>query len=101
MGADLRRQRGAHGEYRASRRCARCPRLDAAFGFAQHAAVAAHGHRRRMFAHSAATLAADAALHPQAEASERAKARCYLDETAGLLACAADEIAAAESAVQA
>ena len=54
-----------------------------------------------MFAHSAATLAADAALHPQAEASERAKARCYLDETAGLLACAADEIAAAESAVQA
>lgn len=66
-----------------------------------HAAVAAHGHRRRMFAHSAATLAADAALHPQAEASERAKARCYLDETAGLLACAADEIAAAESAVQA
>lgn len=35
-----------------------------------HTAVAEHGDRRRMFAHHAATLAADAALHPGAEASQ-------------------------------
>jgi hypothetical protein len=52
--------------------------------------------RRRMFAHDAATLAADAALHPDAEPSQRAKALCYLDETAGL-ARAREEIAAAHS----
>ena len=55
-----------------------------------HAAVAECGERRRMFAHHAATLSADAALHPDAEASQRAMAQCYLDETAGLLARAAD-----------
>lgn len=49
-----------------------------------------------MFAHDAATLAADAALHPDAEPSQRAKALCYLDETAGL-ARAREEIAAAHS----
>lgn len=59
-----------------------------------HAAVAECGERRRMFAHHAATLSADAALHPDAEASQRAMAQCYLDETAGLLARAAEESAA-------
>jgi hypothetical protein len=48
-----------------------------------------------MFAHDAATLAADAALHPDAEPSQRATAQCYLDETAGLLARAREEVAAA------
>lgn len=60
-----------------------------------HSAVAEHGDRRRMFAHDAATLAADAALHPDAEPSQRATAQCYLDETAGLLARAREEMAAA------
>ena len=59
-----------------------------------HAAVRECGERRRMLAHHAATLSADAALHPEAEASQRAKALCYLDETAGLLARAAEESAA-------
>ena len=62
-----------------------------------HAAVAAHGDRRRMFAHDAATLAADAALHPDADSSQREQAQCYLDETAGLLARAREEMAAAAS----
>ena len=49
-----------------------------------HAAVAECGNRRRMFAHHAATLSADAALHRESEPSQRATALCYLDETAGL-----------------
>ncbi len=62
-----------------------------------HAAVAAQGDRRRMFAHHAATLAADAALHPDVEPSQWEKAQCYLDETAGLLVRAAEETAAVTS----
>lgn len=56
-----------------------------------HAAVAECGDRRRMFAHHAATLSADAALHRDAEPAQREKAQCYLDETAGLLARAREE----------
>lgn len=59
-----------------------------------HSAVAEHGNRRRMFAHHAATLSADAALHPSVEASQWSTAQLYLDETAGLLALAAQEMAA-------
>ncbi len=56
-----------------------------------HAAVAKCGDRRRMFAHHAATLSADAALHRDSEPSQRATTQCYLDDTAGLLARAREE----------
>lgn len=62
-----------------------------------HAAVAEHGNRRRMFAHHAATLSADAALQPGVEASQWSTAQLYLDETAGLLTLAAQEMAAESS----
>lgn len=62
-----------------------------------HAAVAECGDRRRMFAHHAATLSADAALHRDSEPSQRATAQCYLDETAGLLARSREETGGAPS----
>ena len=61
-----------------------------------HQAVAESGNRRRMFAHHAASLAADVALTPGVEAAQQRTAQCYLAEAQGLMAAAKAEMSRSE-----